>query len=93
MFTAAYLSSRSSSDSAKYKREWLKAKVFRYSILSDVECPGACSRALSITPNHKEISSITAVTGRIFPKQYANAITWHEQKKKNCPMQHQSVIK
>ena len=28
-----------------------------------------------------------AVTGTIFPKQYANAITRHEQKEKN-PMQH-----
>ena len=32
------------------------------------------------------------VTGDIFPKQYANAITRHEQKKKYCPMQHQLVI-
>ena len=33
-----------------------------------------------------------AVTGAIFPKKYANAITRHEQKKKYCPVQHQLVI-
>ena len=34
VFAAADLSSRSSSDSAKYKCAWLKAKVIRSSILS-----------------------------------------------------------
>ena len=33
-----------------------------------------------------------AVIGAIFPKQYANTITRHEQKKKYCPMQHQLVM-
>ena len=33
VFAAVDLSSRSSSDSAKYKRAWLKAKVIRSSIL------------------------------------------------------------
>ena len=33
VFAAADLSSRSSSDSAKYKRAWIKAKVIRYYIL------------------------------------------------------------
>ena len=33
-----------------------------------------------------------AVTSVIFPKTYDNAITRHEQKKKYCPMQNQSVI-
>ena len=37
--------------------------------------------------NHREIASIMAVTGTILPKQYANAITRHEQNK-NCLMQH-----
>ena len=32
------------------------------------------------------------VTGSTSPKINANAITWHEQKKKNCPIQHLSVI-
>ena len=53
VFAAADLSSRSSYDSAKYKRACIKAKVIRYSILSARECPEACSRALSIVPNHK----------------------------------------
>ena len=34
-----------------------------------------------------------AVTGAIFPKRYANAMTRHEQNKKYFPMQHQLVIK
>ena len=29
-----------------------------------------------------------AVTGTIFPKQYANVIIRHKQKKRNCPMKH-----
>ena len=33
------------------------------------------------------------VTGTIWPKQYANVITRHEQKKKYCPMQHLLEIK
>ena len=33
-----------------------------------------------------------ALNGAIFPKQYANAITQHEQNKTVCPIQHQSVI-
>ena len=39
VFAAADLLSLSSSDSAKYKRAWLKAKVTRSSILSSVEYP------------------------------------------------------
>ena len=82
VFAAADLSSQSSYDSVKYKRAWHRAKGIRSSILSSGEFPGACSRALSIALNHKEISSIMAVTGTILPKQYANVITRHEQKKK-----------
>ena len=52
-FAAADLSYCSSSDSAKYKRAWIKAKVIRSSILSSGEYPDACSRALSIATNHK----------------------------------------
>ena len=85
VFAAADLSSRSSSDSNKYKRAWLKAKVIRSSILSAGECPDACSRTLSILMNDKEISSIMAVTGAIFPERYANVITRHEQKKNIVP--------
>ena len=81
VFVASDLSSRSSSDSAKYKRAWLKAKVNRSYILCDGECPDSCSRSLYIALNHKENASIMAVTGAIFPKKYANAITRHEQKK------------
>ena len=33
-----------------------------------------------------------ALTGAIYPKKYANAITRHEQKKQYCPMQNLSVI-
>ena len=39
MFAAADLSSHSSSDSTKYKRAWIKAKVIRSYILSAGECP------------------------------------------------------
>ena len=85
---AADLSSQSSYDSVKYKRAWHRAKGIRSSILSSGENPYAQSRALYIVLNHREIASIMAVTGTIFPKQYANAITRHEQKKKYCPMQH-----
>ena len=81
VFTAAYLSSRSSSDSAKYKRARIKGKVIRFYILSSGECPYVCSRALSIALNHKEIAPIMVVTGAIFPEKYSNAITRHEQKK------------
>ena len=35
LFASSDLSSHSSSDSAKYKCAWLKAKLFYYSILSD----------------------------------------------------------
>ena len=55
VFSLADLPSRSSSDSDKYKRAWIKTKVIRYSILPDGEFPYACSRALYITLNHKEI--------------------------------------
>ena len=53
VFATAELSSCSSSDSDKYKRAWLKAKIIRYYILSSVECPYARSRALSAALNHK----------------------------------------
>ena len=41
LFSSEDLSSRSSSDSNKYKRTWLKAKVIQSSILSAGECPTA----------------------------------------------------
>ena len=44
VFAVADLLSHSSSDSAKYKRAWLKAKVICSSILSSGGCPYACSR-------------------------------------------------
>ena len=75
VFAAIDLSYRSSSYSAKYKRACRKAKVICYSILSAGECPDACSRELSISLNHKSIATIMAVTGAIFQKIYANAIT------------------
>ena len=77
VFTVADLSSRLSSDSAKYKRAWLKAKVIRSYILSTGGCPDACSRALSIAPNNQEIPPIMVCDRRHFPKKYANAITRH----------------
>ena len=80
VFAAVYLLSQSSYDSVKYKRAWNRAKGIRSSILSSGEISDAFSRALSIALNHKEIASIMAVTGTTFPKQYANAITRHEQK-------------
>ena len=43
VFAAADLSSRSSYDSDKYKRAWLKAKVTRFSILTTGECPDTYS--------------------------------------------------
>ena len=53
VFAAADFSSHLSSDSAKYKRAWLKAKVIRFSVLSARECPDACSGALFIVLNYK----------------------------------------
>ena len=53
VFAVADLSSCSSSDSAKYKCAWFKAKVIRSFILSAGECPYACCRLLSIALNHK----------------------------------------
>ena len=92
VFTATDFSYHSSSDSAKYKHAWLKAKVIHSSILSAEICSDACSISLSIALNHKVTVSITAVTGAIFPNKFANAITRHEQKKKYFSLQHQSVI-
>ena len=77
-FSAADLSSQSSSDSDKYKRAWHKSKVIRSSILSAGESPDALSRAISIAMNHSEIAPIMAVTGAILPKIYANYITQHK---------------
>ena len=81
VFAAADLLSQSSSDSNKYKRAWLKAKVIRSSLLSDGESLDALSRAFSVVLNHREIASIMAVTGTILPKRYANVIIRQEQKK------------
>ena len=53
VFAAADLLSRSSSDSAKYKNAWLKAKLIRSSFLPSGSCPDACSRALSVALNHR----------------------------------------
>ena len=78
LFAAVDLSSHSSYDSATYKRAWQKAKLMRSYILFAGKCPDACSRELFISLNQEEIASIMAVTGAIFPKQYANAITRNE---------------
>ena len=72
LFAAADLSSHSSSYSSKYKCAWLKVKLIRSSILYARESPGSCSRALSISLDHKEIAPIMAVTGAIFPKFQCN---------------------
>ena len=88
VFAAADLSSQSPYDSVKYNYAWHRAKRIRSSILSSGKIPDACIRSLYISLNHKKVESIMAVTGTIFPKQYTNAITQHEQKKKYCPMQH-----
>ena len=53
VFAVADLLSHSSSDSAEYKRAWLKEKLIRPSILSAETCPDACIIALSIALNHK----------------------------------------
>ena len=53
VFAVADLSSRSSSDSDKYKCAWIKAKVIGSSILSAGEFPDTCSKARSIVLNHK----------------------------------------
>ena len=63
VFAATDLSSQSSYDSVKYKRAWHRAKGIRSSILPSGEIPDACSRALSIALNCREIASIMAVTG------------------------------
>ena len=82
VFAAADLSSQSSYDSVKYKRTWHRAKRICSSILSSRESLDTCSRATSIVLNHREIASIMAMTGTIFPKRYANVIIQNEQKKK-----------
>ena len=46
VFAAEDLYSRSSSDSAKYERSWIKAKGIHSSILFAREYSEACSRAL-----------------------------------------------
>ena len=81
VFAAADLSYCSSSDSDKYKRAWLKAKVIRSYILSTGKYPDTCSISLYIALNHKEIVSIMVVTGAVFPEKYSNEIIRHEQKK------------
>ena len=53
---AADLLSNSSSDSNKYKRAWIKARLIFSSILSAGEYPDVCSRELSIALNHREIA-------------------------------------
>ena len=53
VFAAEEFSYCSSSDPAKYKHAWIKAKVISTSILYDVKCSDACSRALFIALNHK----------------------------------------
>ena len=68
VFAAADLSSQSSYDSVKNKRSWHRAKGICSFILSSGESSGACSRAFSVPLNHKEIASIMAVKGTIFPK-------------------------
>ena len=67
-FAAADLSSQSSYDTVKYKRAWHRAKGIRSSMLSSGESPDAQSRELYILMNHREITSIMAVTGTILPK-------------------------
>ena len=54
----------------------------RSSILSSGKITDARSISLYIALNHKENAYIMEVNGTIFPKQYANVITQHEQKKK-----------
>ena len=72
-------------DSVKYKRAWHRAKGISSPILSSAESTDKRISALSIALNPKEIASIMAVTGTIFPKQYSNEITRHEQKKNIFP--------
>ena len=92
VFAAIYLSSCSSSDSARYKRAWIKAKVIHSSILTAGECPDACSGVLSIALNHREIASIMAVTGAILPKNTPMQLPEMNKGKQYCPMLHKSVI-
>ena len=69
VFSEAELLSGSSSDSDKYKSAWFNAKVIRFAILSAGECPYACSRKLSIAPNHKEIDPIIVSDLRQLPQK------------------------
>ena len=82
VFVAAELSYQSSSDSAKYKRAWLMSKVIHSSILSDDECPDACSRALSIALNHKENFIHYGSDQRHFAKtkRQCNYLKWTKEK-------------
>ena len=91
MFAAADLLSCSSSYSAKYKHAWITAKMIRSFISYAGECPDTWSRALSIVLNHKEVASIMAVTGAIFPKQMPIQLP-DMNRSFFCPMQHLLVI-
>ena len=86
VFSAAEFSFSSSSDSADYKRAWLKAKVIRSYILSPGEFSDACSRALYIEPNHREIAFIMTVNGTILPKQMPMQLHGINKRKKYFPM-------
>ena len=55
VFSSVDFLAQSSYDSAKYKRAWYKARVICSSILSDGKITDACSSALSIGLNQKEI--------------------------------------
>ena len=63
LFAVVDLSSHSSCDSDKYKCACINAKLISSSILSAGEFPDACSRALYIALNHKEIAPIIELTG------------------------------
>ena len=54
----AYHTSYNSYDSNKYERTWIKAKIFCVCTLSTGECSDACSRALLVAHDHKEIARI-----------------------------------
>ena len=92
LFASADFPSQSSYGSAKYKCAWHKAKIIRSYILSAGESTDACSIALSIALNNKEIASIMAVTGTIFQKYMPMQLPNMNKRKKYCLMQYLSVI-
>ena len=93
VFAATDLSSCSSYYSNKYICGCLKAKLIRSCILFDRECPDACSRALSIAPNHEKLHPLWPLPAPFCQNNMPMQLPDMNKRNKYCSMQHQLVIK